>query len=112
MSVTENVYLGHDNDIALILKNNSTAVDLASVSKMTLKVDRVLISSTIAGINAITWSQSSYVTGEVHINIGGLSSSLSAGIYNAPLTVYDSVSTAGQVWGNVRLRVWPNPEST
>jgi len=112
MAVTENIYLGHDNEIALILKNNSSAVDLASVMRMTLKIDRVLLSSTNGGSDPIIWGQSSFVTGEVHINISDLTTTLEAGLYNAPLTVYDSVSTSGIVWGNVRVRVWNNPETT
>jgi len=112
MSVTENVYLGHDNEIALILKNNSTVVDLVSVTRMTVKLDKVLLESTNGGSDPIIWNQSSFVTGEVHIRIGDISSLIEAGLYNAPLTVYDSISTAGIVWGNVRVRVWPNPEST
>jgi hypothetical protein len=110
--VTENVYLGHDNEIALILKNDSTAVDLASINRITIKMGQTLISSTNGNSDPILWNQSSYVTGEVHIKIGELTSILEEGLYNAPITVYDAISTAGIVWGNVRVRVWPNPEST
>lgn len=112
MAVTENIYLGKDNEIALILKNDSTAIDLSSVTRMTLKLGRVLISSTNGGSEPILWNESSYATGEVHIKLRGMSSVIECGLYTAPLMVYDPVSTAGVMWGNVRVRVWDNPEST
>lgn len=114
--MVENVYLGHDNEIALILSENSTAVDLSGVSQMTLRIGSVLISSTNGATDAILWNGGTYITGEVHFKLGESSlltvAAPNGGMFRSPLTVYDAASTYGVVWGSIVLRVIPDVEAT
>jgi hypothetical protein len=105
---TEIVYLGHDNTVDVILKADGVAVDLAPVTSMTLTVGTVLISSDNTAGDPILWVQGGYATGEVHIAIGG--ESITAGVYLAPLVVYDPTNLDGVVWGTIPLRVLADPE--
>ncbi len=109
--IIETVYMGHSNHVSLILKSNSSAVDLSSVNKMTLRVGKALISSTNASTDMLLWNQSTYATGEMHIAIGE-SSQVEAGLYNAPLTVYTAGSSAGLVWAEIPIRIVNNVEVT
>lgn len=99
----ETVYLGHSNTIDLILKENNTAVDLSGVVKMTLTFNGQTLESTNSTAD-ITWNQAGYETGEIRLHLGN-QSTLSTGIYEAPLVVYESTDTIGVVWGNVPLRI-------
>jgi len=109
---TETVYLGHDNSIDLILKSKIppygpwSAIDLSGVSKITLKIGSKLVESTNQASDLIRWVQSGYVTGEIRMFLGSLSSTdVPPNLYSAFLTVYDSSNDDGIVWGMIPLIV-------
>ena len=96
--MSEYVYLGHDNQIRLILKQNSVASDLASVTKIHLVIGTVTVSSVNGASDPIRWAQAGYATGEVRMDLGG--QSLRAGTYrHCPVVVFDATNTDGIVWG-------------
>ena len=115
----ETVYLGHSNSIDLILKAQSatstasSAISLSSSTKMSLTLDGIVIESTNSTGQAITWNKAGYLTGEIHLHLGSLST-LSTGTYDAVLVVYTSDSTdQGYVWGDpIPIRIKPDPEGT
>jgi len=98
--ITEIVYLGHDNTVDLLLKADGEAVDLSSVTRMTLDVDGTTIDSDESG-DAFDWSGET--TGKVVLALGA--EELSNGRYTATLTVYDPSNTNGIVWGDFKLVV-------
>jgi hypothetical protein len=107
---TEIVYLGHDNIIDLSLTADGEAVDLSSITKMTLSFGELLIESDNDVTDPIRWGQSEYDTGEVRLYLGD--QSIPAGRYFAPLVVYDSNNIEGIVWGNILIRVKSDPEAS
>jgi len=105
---TEYVYLGHDNRIDLQLRASSAAYSAASVTKISITFGSTKIENSSAASGAITWSGSSWSTGEVRFKLGD--QSISTGIYNAPVVVYTAVSSAGIVWDYVPVEVKADPE--
>lgn len=104
----EIAYIGLSNTNNFILKQNSTAVDLTTVTKMTLTVGSNAIESTNSTAS-ITWNQAGYETGEVRLHLGN-QATISTGVYECPLIVYDSTWVNGLFWGNIPLQVKANPE--
>jgi hypothetical protein len=107
---TEFVYLGHDNSIDLILKADGTAVNLSSVTRMTLTLGATLIDSDNGDTDPIRWAKDGYVTGEVRFYLGD--QSIAAGNYQAALIVYDAVNDDGIAWGTISITVVPEVEAT
>lgn len=105
------VYHGRDNEVAIVLKENGTAIDVSGSSAMTLRVGKLLISSTNGSTQRIRWNGGTYVTGEVHLCLGS-ATDIPVHFYRAPITVYDSTNTNGVCFGRVPLDVKVNPEST
>jgi hypothetical protein len=105
MGVREAVYLGHDNSVDLVLKANGAAVDLSSVTKVTLSVGGATIESVGAGSGPIRWAQNGYQAGEVRLFLGDQSLSPSSADQPAWITVYDSTNPEGVVWGRIGLKV-------
>lgn len=97
---TENVYLGHDNTIDLLLKADGVAVDLSAVTRMTLEVGDDTVDSGESP-DAFDWDTGT--TGKVILNLGG--ESLTPRTYRATLTVYDPDNTNGIIWGKFKLIV-------
>ena len=96
--MSECVYIGHDNQLRLILKQSSVASDLASVTKIHLVIGTVTVSSVNGASDPIRWAQAGYATGEVRMDLGG--QSLRAGTYrHCPVVVFDATNTEGIVWG-------------
>ncbi len=110
--ITENVILGRDNSIDLILKENGTAIGTSAVTRIDLLLGKTLITSTNNSTHAILWNQAGYLTGEIRIFIGQSSYEVKPGKYMAQLIVYDALSTRGIVWDDdVPIRVLPNPST-
>lgn len=107
---TQIVWKGHNNRIRLQLKASSSAVSLASVTKITLTFGSTLISNSSAASGAIIWSGASFSTGEVQLVLG--SQTISAGKYDAPLIVYDAANTNGIVWDKIPIRVYDDEEAS
>lgn len=105
------VYLGHDNELAYILKDNGTAIPTSAVVRMTLRIGKTLLTSTNGATQAIRWDGSTYQTGEIHI-VAGRTTGIAPHIYRSPLVVYTSTDSSGIVWGEVQLDVRSDPEAT
>ncbi len=100
----EVVYLGHDNSIDYLLKENDSAVSLATSTTMTITLGTVTISSTNGTAAAIRWAQAGYSTGEVRLYLG-MTTTIQAGDYDAPLVAYGPDYANGLVWGKIGIRV-------
>lgn len=113
MAVYDTVYLNHDNEIAYILLENGTSVDLtaAMVTSITIRVGNVLITGSTSATSLIRWGLSSYATGEVRLKFGS-ATFLTPGQYTCPITVYDLIATRGIVFGDIFLDVQANVEAT
>jgi len=107
---TEIVYLGHDNTIDLLLKQDGTAQDLSGVTKITATFGDTLIESTDAANGPITWAQSGYDTGEIRLALGA--QSIDEGRYMVPIVVYDSGNPNGIVWDYVSVEVKAEVEAS
>ena len=106
----EKVYLNHQNPIRLVLKENSSAIDTSLIEKVSVTLN-YSVESTSASAGYIRWNQAGYESGEIRLYLG-TSTKLLPGIYDAPIVIYDNVSTAGIVWGNIRLHVLADPEGS
>ena len=101
MLTLERVYPGRDNSIDVRLMADGAAVDLASVTRMTLSFgDLTIDSEQAAGV--FDWGRGQ---GVVVIAPGG--QAIPAGDYQARLVVYDDEHTQGIVWGDIGIRVEP-----
>jgi len=98
--ITEVCYIGHDNTIDLLLKADGAAVDLSSVTRMTLEVDSTTIDSETSP-DAFDWDTGT--TGKVILALGD--EELTAGRHTATLVVYDPTNADGIVWGKFILAV-------
>lgn len=97
---TEWVYLGKSNTIDLLLKADGSAVDLSSVTRMTLDFDGTVIDSDTSP-SAFDWDTGT--TGKVVLALGA--ESISAGTYRALLTVYDDTNVNGIAWDRIKIVV-------
>ena len=110
---TEVIYLGHDNSIDLVLKNNNTAIDLSGMNRMTLTFGSVALDSTNSSTQIMTWNKVGYATGELRIKMATVSASrVTPGSYKAILTLYDATETNGIVWGEIPIIVKDEVEGT
>jgi len=108
---TEVVYLGHGNTIDLLLKASSSAASLSAVTNITATFDSTLIDgSSSANSGAITWAGSTYVTGEVRLDLGA--ETIEPGRYDVPIIVYDGTYPTGIVWDIIPVRVRAEVEAT
>lgn len=107
---TEIVYLGHDNRIELILKADGVAVDLVSVTRMTLTVGAILIDSDNGDADPIQWAKGGYATGEIRLFLGA--QVISPGKYRCPLIVYDPANDDGIVWDMIPISIFDDVEAT
>lgn len=103
-------YLGRENTIDLLLQSNGSAVDLTGTTSISLKLGGDLIVSTNTTAS-ISWAGVGYATGEVRLHLGNLSS-LSAGIYDAPLSASDASTPTGVVWSNIGIEIKADPMAT
>jgi len=110
MSKKEFVYLGHDNSIDLILLSNGVAQDLSGVTKMTITVGGILISSTNQATDPILWIKAGYSTGEIRLFLG--KQSILPGNYEAPLIVFDANDPDGIVWDEIAIQVVADVQGT
>ena len=112
LSNEEVIWLGHDNSIDLRLYSNSSEVELSAVTKISLSIGSVVVTSTDAASGKIRWNQAGYEIGEIRI-VAGSDSSLSTGRYDGSLVVYDPTNTLGVVWDNsIPIRVKSDPLAT
>lgn len=99
----EIVYDGRDNTIDLLLKNDGTAQDLSSVTKIVLKVGSVTITDEDDDAWPIKWAGLG-TTGKIQMKLGD--QGLTVGnTYPATLITYDAINTNGIVWGSFDITV-------
>lgn len=106
----QTVFLGHNNTIDLLVKNNGTVIATSSFTQMTLTFNGVTLTSSNTTAS-ITWNGSGYSTGEVRLHLGG-QSTLSTGFYEVPLVTYSASDTIGTVYGNIPIHVKEEVESS
>lgn len=99
----EFVYLGHENSIDLILKADGIAVNLTSVTRITLTLGATLIDSDNGDTDPIRWAKVGYATGEIRLFLGD--QLITADNYQAPLVVYDPTNTDGIVWDLIPITI-------
>lgn len=97
--MVEIVYNGKDNAIDLQLLEDSVAVDLSSVTRMTIVFDTKTIDSDISA-DAFDWSEGN---GKLILALGA--ESITTGVYDAVLTIFDSENTNGIAWGDFEVVV-------
>jgi hypothetical protein len=106
-SEMEVLALDCDNTIDLLLKADGVAVDLSSVTRIdAVFSSTVTVSSTNGNTGPIKWLPAAYDTGEIRIDLSDSDeASLTVGIYNVKIIVYDATWTDGVYWGNVITEV-------
>ena len=95
-TITEYHWIGHDNTIDLVLKEDGSAVSTTSLTTVTLTLDDQTISSTNQASDPIRWNQTGYATGEIRIDLSG--ETVNVGEHEAVVTAYDAANTDGIVW--------------
>jgi hypothetical protein len=110
MGLNEYVWLGHDNHVNVILKEDGSAVDTSGLTKITITLNSTTYSSTNQANDPIRWNQGGYDTGEIRIDLGG--ETIPVGRYRAYIVVYDATNTDGIVWSDLTIRVKAEVESS
>jgi len=106
MSVREIVYLGRDNTVDLLLKEDGSAKDLSAVTRMIVKQDDGDWEVDYDTYNnAFDWDTGT--TGKVILDLAAAlaTEGVAAGEYVVRLVVYDPTNTDGLVWGRFVLEV-------
>lgn len=100
------VYLGHDNLIRLIFTENGEAVNLNSVSKISLTLGGVTIESDNGDSDPIQWNKEGMETGEIVLALGSQTRlKPRVNSYDAVFVVYDPSHPHGLVWGSTKISV-------
>lgn len=92
------VFLGSANSFVVRLFNDYAPADLSSVTRITLKIDTLLIDSEDFP-NAIEWDVPSLDTGEIRISLGTVVGE-AMDYTGAFLTLYDPGTPEGLTWAN------------
>ena len=95
----EDVYLTHDNEISVTVKNDGVTYDISSATRVTLKVGATTIDSSTSA-DAFDWGDGD---GIIKIALG--EETLNTGNYPAALVVYDAVNTNGLYIGTFKVRI-------
>jgi len=102
----EIIHTGHDNTIDRRLKADGVVVNLSAVTKMTLTIGALTISS-LTTPSSFDWS-SHAASGIVHFkNLGNVTgmAALAGKSYSAKLVVFDASHTTGLVWDYIPVSV-------
>ena len=101
----EHVYNGHDNRIDLLLKDDSSGAmiptDLTPATKFELTIDSTTSFDSVA--NSAYFDTTDAADGKLYLILGD--AGISAGIYCAEVTVYDTAYPDGIVWDEFDLTV-------
>jgi len=95
----EQIYLGHDNVIDLLLTSDGTIVDITNTTRSTAEFGETTIDSDTSP-SAFNWTEGD---GILHLIMG--EEIIPTGSYKVVITLYDVVNTDGIVWGDFRCRV-------
>lgn len=101
-SIREVIYLGRDNTIDLILKEDDVAVDLSSVSRMVLITPSFTVDSDTVGFGSGKAFDCTEGSGKVILKLGSATGVI-AGTLRGILYVYDPANTNGIRWGEIKL---------
>ena len=96
--ITEIAYTTYDNEIGLILKEDSTAIDASQITRIILNVAG---SDYDSNVNSEYFSWPTSEDGEIKLLLGD--ASIPAEIYKTHLITYDATNTDGIVWGSFWL---------
>ena len=96
MAITEHHWIGHDNTIDLILKEDGTAVDTSSFTQILLTLDSQNITSTNQVGDPVLWGGDGYATGEIRIDLNG--ETVNAGKHQCAIVITDAANANGIVW--------------
>lgn len=102
----EHVYSGHDNIIKLLLKEDGEAVDLSSVTRITMSFGTTEIDTSDAGTTLTTdgtFDLSEGSSGILSIRLGD--QEIESGAYGSEIVIYDATNDNGVVWGEVKIIV-------
>jgi len=91
------VWLGYENSLGLLLREDRRAVDLSSVARVRLFLESSVLESANRGGDPMLWCEPGYRKGEIRLFLGGVN--LSLGNHTASLVV-DEV-----VWGEFEFDV-------
>ena len=101
MTVKAIVFANRANTITIRIISGGLAQDLASVTRMTLKVGNTLIDSN-TNPEAFDWTTGSS-EGKVILKLGALLTVPTEGYVTATLTVYDPEYSEGIVWDSCEV---------
>ncbi|MEN6439771.1 MAG: hypothetical protein ABFD97_14445 [Syntrophobacter sp.] len=91
------IWLGYENSLDLLLREDRRAVDLSNVIRVRLVLESSVLESASRGGDVMLWCEPGYRKGEVRLFLGG--QNLSLGSHSASLVV-DEV-----VWGQFEFDV-------
>lgn len=108
MTKIERVYLGHNNTIDLILKEDGVAVDLSAATNVSITIGAMTVSY---ANNPSGFDLSEMNIGKLKMELGNLTedslfTGLVVGAYSScPITIYDPARPEGLVWGKIIVTV-------
>jgi hypothetical protein len=99
----QTVYLGRDNEIGVVLYDDSSGtmepIDFSGVTKILIRLD----GETFDSVSSPELFDTSYGNGKLFIYLGG--ASLPVGSYHMRIILYDPVHTNGIVWPTITVSV-------
>jgi len=100
------LWIGRNNSLDFLLKEDGTAIDLAAVTKMELEFDSAhVVTDSTPGSYPIKWEFTPEVTGKVSLQLGNdenVPTELEK-YYKAELILYDPTNEEGVTWGEIPL---------
>lgn len=100
------IWIGKDNTLDFILKEDGVAQDLSGVTKVELEFDSSsVITDTTPGSYPIKWEFTPAVVGKISLQLGKESATPTEleKYHKATLTLFDGVNDDGITWGEIPL---------
>lgn len=99
----EQIFLGRDNAIAYVLREDKVAIeDLSPVTRIVVTVGEVVIDSTVVGSDVIWWTDQVEYKGVLvdYLQMVLGHQGLAVGTYTMDVVAYDPGNQSGVVWGS------------
>lgn len=104
----ETIYLGRNNRIDRVLKNQGVAYPLDTMTKIELIIGETTVSSTNQAGDKIRWSLAGYATGEIRCSLGLQTGLVASPIQQmAQIVCYDSGNPDGIIWDSFDVLILP-----